>query len=115
VPVELLTVIREAAGGAQPSPDDRVREGELDVIPFLELQVEGELRPIVIEGLLRSLGDSLRRMAEAEPEWWGDVNRMLTNAGKSAQEIATSDLGARIPPMLEQAVLALYRSQQTYA
>ena len=115
VPVELLMAVREAAGGAEPSPDDRVREGELAVIPFLEIQVASAFGSGAIETLLRSLGDCLRQMAVAEGQWWGEVRRVLADAGNSAQEIATSSLSAQLPPLLEQAVIALYRSQQTYA
>src|SRR5262245_14340942 len=39
IPLELLMVIREAIGMAQPSPDDRLREDEMAVVPFIELQV----------------------------------------------------------------------------
>ena len=46
IPIELLTVIREAIGMAQPSPDDRLREDEMAIVPFIELQVaEGSGRP----------------------------------------------------------------------
>ena len=45
VPVALLTVIREAMGSAPPSPDDRVREDELLVVPLIQLQHEKGFRP----------------------------------------------------------------------
>jgi hypothetical protein len=32
VPVDLLLVVREAAGGALPSPDDFVRDDELEIV-----------------------------------------------------------------------------------
>ena len=116
VPVELLTVIREAAGGSEPSPDDRVREGELPIFPFVELAFREGFRPAVIEGFLRSIGDSLRRMADAEEEWWrSEVREQREKSGQTATEIATDPVAAAIPPLLEQAVLALYRSQQTYS
>ena len=37
VPVELLMVIREAIGSAQPAPQDRVREDELVISPFIDV------------------------------------------------------------------------------
>jgi DNA-binding transcriptional MerR regulator len=43
VPVELLLVIREAAGFAEPQPTDRVRENELLIARLIEAQVaEGQ-------------------------------------------------------------------------
>lgn len=70
VPVELLMVIREAVGSAQPTPTDRVREDELLIAPFIEAQVKAGFRPASIERLLRVTGDSLRRVAETEADWW---------------------------------------------
>jgi len=37
-PLELLTAIREAIGMAPPSPDDRLREDEMAIAEFVELQ-----------------------------------------------------------------------------
>ena len=37
IPLHLLLVIREAIGSAQPTPDDRVREDELAIVPFIEI------------------------------------------------------------------------------
>ena len=70
VPLHLLMLIREAIGSAQPTPDDRVREDELAVVPFIELQVKNGFRPAAIERLLRAHGDSLRRITDSEADWW---------------------------------------------
>ena len=39
IPLQPLTVIREAIGMAEPSPDDHLREDEMTIVPFLEVQV----------------------------------------------------------------------------
>src|SRR5437867_1432637 len=70
IPLELLTAIREAIGMAPPSPDDRLREDEMAIVPFIELQVAEGFRPSAIEKLLRVHGDSTRRMTEQEGAWW---------------------------------------------
>src|SRR6266542_1984688 len=70
IPLELLMVIREAIGMAQPSPDDRLREDEMAIVPFIELQVAQGFRPAAIERLLRVQGDSTRRITEQEAAWW---------------------------------------------
>src|SRR5690348_14358728 len=61
VPLELLMVVREAIGYAQPSPDDRVREDELRVIPGIQRQLDRGFKSATIERWLRVYGDSLRR------------------------------------------------------
>ena len=70
VPVELLMGIREAIGMAQPSPNDRLREDEMAIVPFIELQIAEGFRPAAIERLLRVQGDGTRRIAEQEAAWW---------------------------------------------
>lgn len=116
VPVELLMVIREATGGAQPSPDDRVREGELDIVPFVELPLREGFRHIAVERLLRVQGDSLRRIAEQEADFWrSEVVMPMLAAGKSADEITSVDLAERFTPLIEPALMANYRAQQARA
>jgi hypothetical protein len=70
VPLELLMVIREAIGFAQPTPDDLVREDELLIVPAIRFQLDRGFNPATIERWLRVYGDSLRRMAETEGAWW---------------------------------------------
>jgi adenylate cyclase len=115
-PLELLTVIREAIGMAQPSPDDRLREDEIAIVPFIELQVSEGFRPIAIERLLRVQGDSTRRIAEQEAAWWNsEVIEPAMAAGKGPEEITNVDLTDRNAPLLEQTVLAMYHAQQARA
>jgi hypothetical protein len=70
IPVELLMTIREASGGLPPAPDDRMRDDELAVAGLVAFQVEDGFRAVTIERTLRVYGDSLRRIAETEGEWW---------------------------------------------
>ncbi len=60
IPLELLMVVREAVGFAEPRPEDLVREEELSVVPVIELQLLSGFRPVVIERWLRVCGDSVR-------------------------------------------------------
>jgi adenylate cyclase len=64
IPLELLMVVREAIGMAQPSPDDRLRDDEMAIVPFIELQLAEGFRAPGIERLLRVQGDSTRRITE---------------------------------------------------
>lgn len=70
VPVDLLMALREAVGGKQATPQDRVRDDELAIVPLLELQHRSGFRSSAMERALRVYGDSLRRIAETEAEWW---------------------------------------------
>ena len=90
---------------AQPSPDDRLREDEMAIVPFLELQVSEGFRPAAIERLLRVQGDSTRRIADAEAAWWNsEVIEPAAAAGKGPEEIGNADLSDRISPLAEQAI-----------
>ena len=118
VPMELLMVVREASGFAEPGPDDLVREDEMAILPVIELQLANGFRPIVIERWLRAYGDSLRRIAETETDWWrSEVIRPLTKRGMSGGEMlmAQGDLGTRMASLTEQALVALYHGQQEHA
>jgi len=116
IPLELLTVIREAIGMAEPSPDDLLREDEMAIVPFLELQVSEGFRPAAIERLLRVQGDCTRRIAEQEAAWWySEVIERAAAAGKGPEEIGNVDLADRSAPLSEQAVLAMYHAQQARA
>ena len=116
IPLELLMVIREAIGMAQPSPDDRLREDEMAIVPFIELQLAEGFRVAAIERLLRVQGDSTRRITDQEAAWWNsEVIVPAMAAGKGPEEIANADLADRIAPLSEQALLALYHAQQARA
>src|SRR5207247_3090694 len=84
IDMDLLKVVREAVGFAEPRPEDRVREDELSVVPAIELQLSNGIRPVVIERWLRVCADSLRRIAETETGWWRtDVEQPLLERGMS--------------------------------
>jgi adenylate cyclase len=116
VPLELLTVVREAIGMAEPSPDDRLRDDEMEIVPFIEFQVLQGFRPTAIERLLRVYGDSIRRVTEQEGAWWSsEIIGPAVAAGAGPEEIASSELSDRISPLAERALLAVYHAQQVRA
>jgi adenylate cyclase len=114
----LLSVVREAVGFAGPAPDDLVRDDELEVVPAIELQLASGFRPAAIERLLRVLGDSLRRIAETESDFWStEVMRAMLDSGMSEGEMldAQADLGTKMTPLMERALLGIYHGQQQHA
>jgi DNA-binding transcriptional MerR regulator len=66
VSLELLSVVREAVGFAQPRPEDLVRDDELDVVPAIKLQLESGFRPAAIERYVRG-ADPRGRCAARTP------------------------------------------------
>src|SRR5213083_1584318 len=116
IPLELLMVIREAIGMAQPSPEDRLRDDEMAIVPFIEFQLAQGFRPAAIERLLRVQGDSTRRITEQEAAWWvSEVIEPAMAAGKGPEGIANVELSAQIAPLSEQSLLAMYHAQQARA
>src|SRR5262245_7498434 len=70
VPLDLLRVVREVLGFAEPGPDDHVREDEMAVVRSIELQLSYGIGSEVIERLLRAYGDSMRKIVETETDWY---------------------------------------------
>jgi adenylate cyclase len=117
VPLELLKVVREAFGLAEPGPDDHVHDNELSVVPLLQLQLSKGFRPVVIERWLRVYGDSLRRIAETEATWWdSEVEVALVASGMTEGEMlhAQAELGTQMTPLIDQALVAIYHGQQEH-
>jgi adenylate cyclase len=118
IPLELLTVVREAVGFAEPRPEDYVHQNELSVVPLIELQFASGFRPVVIERLLRVDGDSLRRIVETETAGWqSEVMIALLESGMTEREMlaAQADLASRTTALTEQALLGIYHGQQEHA
>jgi adenylate cyclase len=118
IPLELLMVLREAVGFAEPRPEDHLHHNELSVVPLLQLQLAKGFRPVVIERWLRVYGDSLRRIAETEAAWWNsEVELPLLASGMTESEMlqAQADLGSQMTPLIEQVLVAIYHGQQEHA
>ena len=112
IPMALLAVIREAVWSGTIKPGDFLREDELAVIPFVEIQVRLGFRAQSIERLLRAATDSLHKIAEAEAEWFrAEVAEPLLRAGRQ-NEIALLDPAEGLSEGMEQALLAIYHAQQ---
>jgi adenylate cyclase len=113
VPLALLTVIREAIGLGSANGHDLLREDELAVVPFLEVQLQVGFRPPAIERLLRGMGDSLRRIAESEAEWWrSEIIEPRIAAGLGPDEVGGGDVAQSLTEQSQQALLAMLHAQQ---
>jgi adenylate cyclase len=115
VPLDILLVVREATGFARPSPQDVVREDEMRIVPLLKLQIDHGFRPVVVERWLRVYGDSLRRIAETEADWWHtEVEMPLIEKGMNDNEMLeeSQQFGMKLEPLAATAFDALYKGQQ---
>jgi len=113
VPFSLLAVIRETGGFGSPGIDDLMREDELRVVPFIEIQVRHGFDHVAIERLLRAQADSLRRIAEAEAEWWrSQVSTPRLTAGGTGIGLAAVEFSAEINQASQDALLAIWNAQQ---
>lgn len=116
VPVDVLLTIREAMGSARPDVDDHVREIELGVVPMLQLQLGGGVRSAVMERALRVYGDSLRRLADTEADWWGsEILEPLFRSGKTVGEVAATvePFQRDATEVMDRAILTLYHGHQS--
>jgi adenylate cyclase len=115
LPLELVMVIREAAGGAAPEPDDHVREDELQIVPMLELAASQDVNPAATERLLRVMGDSMRRVSESQARWWQDeiAERFVARGGQPGNMGEdTLEFGERLNPAYEKALLAITHAHE---
>jgi adenylate cyclase len=117
IPFDLLVVVREAFGYAEPSRHDKVREDELSVIGTIEVQLSNGFRPAAIEDWLRVYAESLRRVAETETDWYRtEVTEPLLASGLSEGEMmeAQAGFGSVVSPLVEQSLVAIYHGQQEH-
>lgn len=117
VPVELLMVMREAMGLALASPEDRVREDEMEIVPLLQAQVEANFHHPVIERALRVIGDGLRRIGDVEADWFRTEVIEPFAPGKTGAEISAMATrnAERFAEVGDPAIMAIYRAQRTRA
>ena len=113
VPLEQLTLIREVIGAGVARPDDLVREDEQSVISFIELQRQAGFRPVAVERLLRTLADSLRRVAEAEADWWRtEVIEPNLAKGVPPSQIGGGTIARDLSASAERALIAVWHAQE---
>jgi len=119
LPLDSLMVVREATGGAVPDPDDRIREDELLVVPFIAAELASGLSRRSVDSALRVLGESLRRAAETHSAAWrADLMEPLLARGASVAEVAaaaTSEDAEGVDEATDEAVLAIWHAQQAQA
>ena len=113
VPVEKLLVIREAMGTGAVNPDERLSDDEQQIVPFIALQHQLGFSAQGTERFMRATADSLRRVAEAEAEWWrSEVTEPRIAEGKLGSAVGGSDISKQLAGLALEAISAVYRSQE---
>ena len=113
VGLELLLSVRETMGSAPPKATDRLRDDELPIVEWIALQHANGFRSAATASLLRAMGDSLRRIAESEAEWWrSEVLAPQVEAGGSLKDAGTPSFADAMAVAGEQALLSLYHALQ---
>lgn len=117
VPLDLLVAMREAMGFARPSPQDRVRESERPVIAALEATLAFGVRPGVLARALHVYGDSLRRVAETEADWWASevIGPLYRSLPAAEVDRRTAEISSTLASMGDELVLAVFHAQQAHA
>ena len=118
IPLETLATIRESLGGIPPDSDDLMGEEELNILALVEYQSSLGFRFRAIEQALRVYGESLRRMAETEAEWFrSEIVGPMLESGRNEQDVGefTSEIAPRLAELSDEAVLAIYHRQQRHA
>src|SRR5829696_4919592 len=118
VPLELLGSFLEAIGFARMTPDEPIREDELEIVPFLQLGLStGFLDQLWSTRLGRGYAEGMRLVAGVEKDVWQArfMAPMLASGAdqQTARELASQRSGdLNVAPLLDRALLATYRRQQ---
>jgi adenylate cyclase len=118
VPLEFLCSMQEALGFPAPSAEDRPRRDEMETMPVLAVAVAQGIDPDALIRLYRVYGDNLRRIASAETGLWHEhVDVPLQQAGMSQREVLEAGLGfgEAVMPLMDQALISMYRRMQETA
>ena len=109
-------VIREAIGSSVPHPDDRVREIELAVVPYLKAQLDLGYSPETTARSLRTMGDSLRRLVLTEEQAFAThvIEPVARRPGATGADISGAAAAGRerTAEHADRAVLAVLHAQQ---
>jgi adenylate cyclase len=119
VPLELLRGALEAMGFARTAPDEPMREDELEVVPVVQLvHATGVLDQTWLARVGRAYAEGMRLAARVENEaYHARFELPVLESGadeRQAMEFA-SELAGRFNPLVDRALLAVYRRQQGLA
>jgi adenylate cyclase len=118
LPMALVQRIHEASGLGRPQPDDPIHPLDRDLLGTAQLGRMLGLDDGVLIRVARVYGENLRRIAQAEPEFYHEhVERPLLASGMDEQQMreAASQMSDQLAGVVQRMVMAIYaRHQERY-
>jgi adenylate cyclase len=117
VPLAFLQTLHQALGFAPPDPADRAGEDDVAMLEVAETFRGVGVGDDATLRLLAVYADSLRRIAKAEADYYeANIERRLRATGLDERRLIEfgTRLGDRIVPLLERALLMLYRRHREH-
>jgi class 3 adenylate cyclase len=119
VPLGMLRAALESMGFARAAPEELIREDELEIVPLLQLGLStGVLDQAWTTRVGRCWAEGMRVIATVETEAYHarfELPVLASGADqRQAMELA-SQLGGQFNPLIDRALLAVYRRQQELA
>ena len=118
LPMELVRRVHEASGLGRPQPDDPIHPLDRDLLASAQLGRMLGLDDGVLIRIARMYGENVRRIAQAEPEFYHDhVEAPLLASGLDERQMreAASQMSDHLAEVVQRLLLALYaRHQERY-
>jgi adenylate cyclase len=119
VPLEVLHASLESMGFARAAPEELVREDELEVVPLLQLvAATGILDLAWTIRVGRAYADGMRLIARVENEAYHarfELPVLAAGADQRAAMELASQMSADFSPLIDRALMGIYRRQQELA
>jgi adenylate cyclase len=118
LPMRLVQRVHEASGLGRPQPEDPIHPLDRDLLGSAQLGRMLGLDDGVLIRVARVYGENLRRIAQAEPEFYHDhVEGPLLASGMDEQQMreAASQMSDQLAGVVQRMLVALYtRHQERY-
>jgi adenylate cyclase len=118
LPMELVQRVHEASGLGRPQPDDPIHPLDRDLLASAQIGRMLGLDDGVLIRIARVYGENVRRIAQAEPEFYHDhVEAPLLASGLDERQMreAASQMSDHLAEVVQRLLLALYaRHQERY-
>jgi adenylate cyclase len=114
---ELVALIHQAAGLPPPQMGDPVREDDAAMFPMAQLVMSIGLSEANIARVLRVYGDNLRRIADAEAQFYHTyVEEPMLSSGMSEAQMRdlATQMSAQLLPITNQLIFWLYHRHQEH-
>ena len=116
IDLDTLRETLEATGFAWTSPDEPIREDELEVVPLLRLALaSGVLDQVWLSRVGRAYAEGLRLAAQVENEAYQarfEEPVLASGLGQRQAMEQASELAAQFVPLVDRALMGIYRRQQ---